>query len=146
MNSNFSEREQVVEAINRLFFYTDYQAWEKLINEVFTSEVLVDMVSVGAKDPEIMTSQEICENWKESFKDLDAIHHQSGNHIVEINGKEAHVKSYAIASHFKKEASNGPIREFVGSYDFELLKLVKGWRITKFKFNLKYLVGNVDLN
>jgi len=36
-------------------------------------------------------------------------------------------------------------RTFVGSYDFELLKDAGRWRIAKFKFNLKYLDGNPDL-
>jgi hypothetical protein len=36
-------------------------------------------------------------------------------------------------------------RTFVGSYDFELLKDDGNWRISKFKFNLKYVDGNANL-
>ena len=39
MNANYSMREQVIETINRLFLYTDFQEWEKHINEVFAQEI-----------------------------------------------------------------------------------------------------------
>lgn len=143
---HFTEREQVVEVVNRLFYYTDFQEWDKLIIEVFASEVMMDMVSLGAEKAVNMTPQEICQSWEDGFKDLDAVHHQSGNNIVEINeDKKAHVKSYAIASHYKKNAQNGKERRFIGSYDFHLVKQSQGWRIDRFKFNLKYVEGNVEL-
>ncbi len=145
MESKFTPREQVVEVINRLFFYTDYQEWDKLVAEVFTEEVLLDMVSVGAEKAEMLTARQICQAWEEGFKGLDAIHHQAGNYIVDLKEKTAEVKAYAIASHYKKEAANGPVREFIGSYDFQLQLTEKGWRINVFKYNLKYLAGNVEL-
>ncbi len=143
MMEQFTPREQITEVINRLFYYTDYQQWNKLIDEVFDKEVLLDMVSMGAESAALMTSQEICKMWEEGFKDLDAVHHQAGNYIVDINSNNAEVKAYAIASHYKKETPKGAIQEFIGSYDFKLVKKENGWRITKFKYNLKYSDGNL---
>jgi hypothetical protein len=143
--TQYTEREQVVEVINRLFYYTDYQQWDQLIGEVFAEAVVMDMTSLGASGVETLSSKQICENWKAGFKDLDAVHHQAGNHMIDIQGNEARVKSYAIASHFKKNTKNGTTREFIGSYDFHLLKSNGQWRIDQFRFNLKYMAGNPEL-
>lgn len=139
-----SESQQIINIVNKLFFYTDEQEWSNLKSEVFDQEVHFDMVSMGAERAEIKTADEICEMWKEGFKGLDAVHHQAGNYIISINGKESTVKAYAIASHYKKETTQGNIREFVGSYDLKLIKTEKRWRINFFKYNLKYVDGNVE--
>ncbi len=144
-SSPFSAREQIVEVVNKLFVYTDQQDWESLKNEVFTNEVLFDMVSVGAKTVETKTSEEITQMWDAGFDGLDAVHHQAGNYIVDIEGDNADVKAYAIASHYKKAATEGNIREFIGSYDIGLIRDSQGWRINEFKYNLKYLDGNLEL-
>lgn len=141
----FTSREQITEVVNKLFVYTDEQNWEKLKSEVFDDNVLMDMVSVGAAKAETMTAQEICDMWQEGFKGLDAIHHQSGDYIITIKDRNADVKAYAIASHYKKSASQGTVREFVGSYDLKLVKKENGWRINQFKYNMKYMDGNIEL-
>lgn len=143
---NYTEREQIIELLNRLFYYTDHRIWDKLKSEVFAAEVFMDMTSLGAPSAEKWTAERICDEWAAGFKDLDAIHHQSGNYIVDIEGASADVKAYAIASHYKKEASNGTTREFVGSYDFHLTKENGSWKLDAFKFNLKYMSGNLDLS
>ncbi len=67
--------------------------------------------------------------------------------LVTINITKATVHAYAIATHFKKTARHGKTREFVGSYDLLLCGVPgKGWRINTFKYNLKYIDGNVDLS
>jgi len=145
MENQFTEREQIVETVNKLFVYTDNQEWIKLQDQVFTSNVQVDMVSMGAKQPELVSSREICYRWEKAFEELDAIHHQAGNYIVEITGDQANVYAYSIASHYKESARKGKIREFVGSYDLHLAKTHSGWRIDRFKYNLKYSSGNMTL-
>lgn len=142
----FTDREQVVEVLNRLFYYTDYQVWDQLKDEVFADEILMDMTSLGAPKSEKMSAQQICDAWTMGFEGLDAIHHQAGNYIIEINGLTARVKAYAIATHYKKDTSNGSTRKFVGSYDFVLHKKERGWRLVTFKFNVKYMTGNLDLS
>ena len=145
MNPAFTAREQVVEVVNRLFYYTDERAWEKLQKEVFAPQVLLDMVSVGAEKAETYTSRQICDMWEEGFSGLDAIHHQAGNYIVDLHDNSAEVIAYSIASHYKRAATEGSIREFVGSYNFHLVRTGEGWRIDRFKYNLKYLTGNINL-
>jgi len=140
-----SIREEIVETVNKLFVYTDSQEWEKLQNEVFTHEVDFDMSSIGGEKKE-MTSKVICELWKNGFKDIDSVNHLAGNYIVNIQDATATVFAYATATHYKESAAKGKTREFVGTYDIGLLKPGIGWRIYKFKYDLKYSTGNIDLS
>jgi len=143
--SNFTVREQLIEIVNKLFVYTDYREWQKLQEEVFSQKVLFDMSSLGAGEAEEKTAQEICAMWEAGFQGIDAIHHQSGNFLVTVSGSTATIFCYAIASHFKAAATQGKTREFVGSYDIALTQTDKGWRITAFKYTVKYTSGNASL-
>ncbi len=141
MDDKFSIREQIVEVVNKLFVYTDNRQWDKIIDEVFTDMVLFDMLSASS-----LSANEICNNWDKGLQGIDAIHHQAGNYLVTVNNTEATVESYAIAIHFKKRAMHGKTREFVGSYNLSLSDIQsKGWRIKSFKYNLKFINGNVEL-
>ena len=52
---------------------------------------------------------------------------------------------HGIAFHYKKTYSGRNVRTFVGSYDFALRRAAGRWVITSFRFNLKFLDGNVEL-
>jgi len=145
MENQFTSREQIVETVNKLFVYTDNQEWIKLQDQVFTANVEVDMVSMGAQKSELVSSREICYRWEKAFEELDAIHHPAGNYIVDIDDDQANVSAYSIASHFKESARKGKTREFIGSYDLHLVKINNSWRIDRFKYNLKYSTGNMTL-
>ena len=140
----FTEREKIVEIVNKLFNYTDYQEWDKLQNEVFETNVFLDMTSLDGEASEV-TSEDICNAWKEGFKDLDAVNHLAGNHVVTIKGNSAEVFAYATATHYEASAKKGHTREFVGSYDMHLNLTDRVWRIAKLKYNLKYTSGNMLL-
>jgi hypothetical protein len=137
-------RESIVEVVNKLFVYTDYRKWDQLQQEVFTDVVFLDMSSLGGT-AEKTTAQAICEGWKQGFEGLDAVNHLAGNHLVTITDDEADVFVYATATHYKEAAAMEKTREFVGSYDLHLVNTNAGWRIDSFKYNLKYMTGNVDL-
>jgi hypothetical protein len=79
------------------------------------------------------------------FIGIDAIHHQAGHYVISIQDRKADIYAYAIASHYKRSASKGKSRIFVGSYDLKAVKTEKGWRLSQFKYNLKYIDGNVSL-
>lgn len=141
-----SKREAIIEVVNRLFVYTDMQDWKRLRDEVFAEEVLFDMTSAGGAAPTRLAPQAICDMWKDGFRGIDAIHHQAGNYLVTISEDvNAEVLCYAVATHFKKSAMKGNVREFVGSYNIMLVFTDLGWRINAFKYNLKYLQGNSTL-
>jgi len=140
----FSEREQIVEVVNKLFIYTDYQKWDKLLNEVFTGNILFDMSSLG-QEIKTIPAKEVCEIWQKGFEGLDSVNHLAGNYLVTINGETADVFAYATATHYKNSAIQGKTREFTGSYDLHLTKVLQGWRIDVFKYNLKFMNGNLEL-
>lgn len=141
-----SKRDEVIEVVNKLFIYTDHQKWDNLLAEVFTASVKFDMSSVGGGDPRDLQASEICDMWKAGFEDIDAAHHQAGNYLVKFSeGVNAHVFCYARAQHYKASATQGQIREFVGTYDIQLVLTDIGWRINAFKFSLKFLNGNTTL-
>ena len=143
--TEFSQREQIVEIVNKLFIYTDNRQWSSLQSEVFTQQVLLDMSSLGGPNEEI-SSKDICDMWQEGFKDLDAINHLGGNYLVDIpTDSTAKVFAYATATHYKQSAKNGTTREFVGTYDLGFTKTDVGWRISSFTYQLKYMQGNIDL-
>ena len=141
----FTPREQIIEVVNRLFIYTDNQQWDHLKKEVFADEVYMDMSSLGGPKNH-MSSGDICEMWEEGFKDIDSVNHLGGNYLVDLHKADsASVLAYATATHYKENATKGKTREFVGTYNLELLRAENGWRITAFSYNLKYLNGNLDL-
>jgi hypothetical protein len=139
-----TERERIVELCNKLFVYTDYREWDRLVNEVFTPDVFVDTTSLG-ENSQMMPAQALCEKWKKGFEGLDAIHHQAGNYLINITDHGADIFCYATASHFKAHAQHGHTREFVGSYHLHAIYSPMGWRLDRFQFNLKYVAGNKDL-
>jgi hypothetical protein len=62
-----------------------------------------------------------------------------------VNGDKATIYGYAVAYHYKKAAVKGQSRSFIGSYDLEALRTDDGWRLSQFKYNLKYIDGNATL-
>jgi hypothetical protein len=52
---------------------------------------------------------------------------------------------YGTATHYLANESNNNIWTVVGSYDLELKLINNKLRISKMKFNLKYIDGNIDL-
>jgi hypothetical protein len=141
---NVLEKEKVKETVNRLFISTDNRDWSE-VSSLFASEVLFDMTSMVGGDPVTLTPQQIVTSWEKGLKPLKAIHHQTGNYIMSINQNEAEVFCYGIAFHYLPNKSNQNTRTFVGSYDFHLVKNDQRWQIDKFKFNLKYIDGNLKL-
>jgi hypothetical protein len=141
----FSVRDEIIEVVNKLFVYTDGQDWNKLIQEVFSDKINFDMSSLGG-DQSILTSEAICEIWRNGFMGIDSVNHLAGNYIVQINDTNASVFAYATATHFKATATKGKTREFIGTYNIDFSLHKNGWRIVGFKYNLKYVNGNIDLS
>ena len=138
------EKNKIIEVINRLFIGTDNRDWSQVKN-CFSSEVLFDMSSIGGGDPVTLTSQQIVDSWEKGLKPIKSIHHQAGNYMVNINEGQADAFCYGIASHYLPNNTNQNTRIFVGSYNFHLTKEGQSWRIDQFKFNLKYIDGNPNL-
>jgi hypothetical protein len=138
------EKDRIINVIDKLFILTDSRDWIN-VKKYFADKVHFDMTSLGGGEPTILTTQEIVDMWDKGLKPLEAIHHQAGNYKTDINGNEAIAFCYGIAYHYKKTKSGNNTRMYAGSYNFHLTKKDNNWLIDSFKFNLKFLDGNAQL-
>ncbi len=140
-----NDKIELTELANKLFMYCDAKQWNRMLVEVFTPAVWFDASSLGAGEPRSMQAKDVCQLWEEGLAGLDAIHHQSGHYLITVDGEKADIYGYATATHYKKAATKGNTRTFVGSYDLKAEQTANGWRLSQFKFNLKYMQGNASL-
>ena len=140
-----ADKQALTELANKLYMYTDAQQWQLLQQEVFAGNIWFDMSSAGGGEPGLLPAVAICDMWKQGFTSLDAVHHQAGHYLITVYENAADIYGYAIASHYKKSATKGQTRLMVGSYDLKAERMADGWRLTQFKYNLKYIDGNANL-
>ena len=144
MNSLLEEK-AAIETVNRLFVSTDNRDWEG-VKACFADEVVLDMTSMVGGEPSKLRPQQIADAWNSGLKGLKAIHHQAGNYDVDLKGNGADVFCYGIATHYLPNPTGQNSRMFVGSYNFHLKKIKDDWKIDHFKYNLKYIEGNLELH
>jgi hypothetical protein len=141
---NLLVKEDVRDVVNRLFISTDNRDWDA-VEAVFAPEVRFDMTSMVGGEPVTMKPADIVAAWDKGLEPLKAIHHQTGNYVISVDGNAADVFCYGIASHYLPNKTHRNTRVFVGSYNFHLVKNSGDWQIDEFKFNLKYIDGNPNL-
>jgi hypothetical protein len=144
-NELLKDKIELTELSNRLFMYCDAKQWDQMLAEVFIPVIWFDASSLGAGEPRSMAAKDVCNMWNEGLAGLDAIHHQSGHYLISVSGDNADIYGYATATHYKKAATKGNTRTFVGSYDLKAERTANGWRLSQFKYNLKYAEGNLSL-
>lgn len=142
--STLLAKDEIVDCINRLFIGTDNRDWA-MVRDCFADTVLFDMTSLAGGSPTRLTPQQIIDAWEQGLRPLQAIHHQAGNYRVEVRGDRANAFCYGTATHYRATRAGRNTRTFVGSYDFALERQANTWRIASFRFNLKYLDGNLEL-
>jgi hypothetical protein len=131
------DRNAVVDAVNRLFIFTDNKDWDAL-RALFTDRVALDMSSLSGIPAAEVGADEVVGGWRAGLGDIEAVHHQSGNHLVTLRGERAEVFCYGVATHYRPAAEKR-VTTFVGSYDFGLERGATGWRIHSLRFNKKYV-------
>jgi hypothetical protein len=139
-----SDKQQIVEVITDLFIATDRRDWPGVI-ACFTPEVSFDMSSLGGPPATLTAAREIAAGWEKGLAPLSAVHHQAGNFRVWPRGDEAVAFCYGIALHHRPNPTGRNTRTFVGSYDFGLRRDGGRWRISSFRFEVKYVDGNLEL-
>lgn len=142
--AELAARHEVIDAIDTLFIATDHKDWEA-VRAVLAPRVRFDMSSAGGGPPAERTGEEIAAGWEQGLAPLQAVHHQAGNYRVRVDGERASASCYGIAYHYRPTRSGRNTRVFVGSYDFELERGAGRWRITSFRFDLKFIDGNPEL-
>jgi SnoaL-like protein len=137
-------KEEIRDAINELFVATDAKEWGR-VRAVLAPAVRFDMKSLTGAEPSTLTPEEIVAGWEKGLRPLAAVHHQTGNFRVRVRGDQADAFCYGTATHYLPNASGRNTRTFVGSYDFRLRRDGEAWRIDLFRFNVKYVDGNLRL-
>ena len=141
--ANLLQRDKVIDTITRLFIATDNRDWPA-VRACFTTQVVFDMSSLTGRPPELLDADAIVDAWNRGLRPLAAVHHQAGNFRALVDGDSARATCYAIAFHYRVHPSGQNTRTFVGSYDFRLIDDGE-WRISHFRFNSKFVDGNLEL-
>ena len=137
------DRQSVIEAIDDLFISTDRRDWNA-VRRRLAPLVLFDMTSLIGGEPAKLTGDQIAASWETGLRPIEAVHHQAGNYRIAVAGDEADASCYGIAYHYCRTKSGRNTRIFVGSYDFHLVRH-DPWRIDRFKFTVKFVDGNLQL-
>jgi len=137
-------KDAILDTIHRLFIGTDARDWA-MVEEALAPRVYVDMTSVAGGEPAEMRGADLARMWEEGLRPIQKVHHQVGNHRITVAEDHAEAFCYGTATHYRPTASGRNLRTFVGSYDFVLARMAKRWRITRFRFHLKYIDGNLEL-
>lgn len=135
---------QVQETISRFFISVDNRNWDE-VKMLFADTVLLDYTSMVGGEPANLSSQQIIESWKGLLPGFDCTHHQLGNFVINADLEIANVFCYGTAYHYLKNDSGNNVWTVVGSYNFEIILDASDWKISKMKFNLKYIDGNTAL-
>lgn len=135
---------EVIELANRLFISVDERNWNEILN-LFNDHVLLDYSSMSGGEPVTLTPIQIVNSWKELLPGFDKTHHQLGNYVVKPGVNVITVSCYGTATHFLKNDSNNNVWTVVGTYDLEFINVNMVLKVSKMRFNLKYIDGNNDL-
>ena len=138
--SNSDDVTGVIQTINLYAFATDSLQIE-LFDRVFTANVIADFGG-GAM-------------WNDRdslIRDFIAIHapfdftqHATTNHVVTVNGDEAHSLCYYQARFSRPVAEGGNIFETTGWYDDALVRTPDGWRIRHRVARSNWFGGNLKV-
>jgi ketosteroid isomerase-like protein len=138
------EKDRIAAMVNRLFTGTDARDWTA-VQACFADSVLFDMTSVAGGEPARLGPAQITAAWETGLAPIEAVHHQTGNVAIELAESEANVTCHGVAYHYRHTLFGRNTRVFVGSYDFHLRLDADAWKIDLFRFNLKFIDGNVTL-
>jgi hypothetical protein len=137
-------KDQIATCIHDLFIGTDQRDWPK-VRSCFADRVHFDMTSLAGGSPQTLSPSQITDAWQAGLKTLEHIHHQASNLQISVDHNTATAFCYGIALHYRVTKSGDNVRRFVGSYDFTLQRAGPRWLISSFRFNVKFVDGNLNL-
>jgi hypothetical protein len=139
------ERQEIQDVVVRLFVATDRRDWAS-VEACLADMVILDMTSMTGDEPLHLNPADVIAGWARGLGPIDHVHHQVGNFQIDVTGDRATAFFYGVAYHHRDKISNpSRTRTFVGSYDAHLTRTDGKWRIDLFRFNLKFIEGNRDL-
>lgn len=142
--ATLAAKDSIAARIYDLFLGTDQRDWSR-VRACFTERVHFDMTSVAGGAAQDLTPMQITDAWHAGLAPLDHIHHQAGNLQIHVESDSATASCYGIALHYRATKSGDNVRRFVGTYDFTLRRVETRWLISAFRFNVKFVDGNLSL-
>lgn len=137
-------KDEIAACIHRLFISTDRRDWPG-VRACLADSVRFDMTSLAGGSPADLSPAQITDAWEVGLAPIEHVHHQTGNLEISVRGTSATAFCYGIVLHYRTTRSGDNVRRFVGSYDFGLERTPRGWVISSFRFNAKFVDGNREL-
>ena len=111
------------------------------LDNVFTADVVADYAHAGQHT----TIDQVKRACHDALVELDASHHQNGNHWAEIAGDAATAGCYFRVHLFRDGAPGGNSYRMGGRYDDRLVRTSEGWRITHRRITIDWSEGNPNV-
>lgn len=135
-NSDLQAKSEITHAINLFLVKLDQKKFDE-VEKAFTKDA-TNTAYFGGQPSETKTAHSIVEGWKQNLTPVQAVHHQTGNFLVDVKGTKATATFYGIASWYRPENPN-PVTWFVGDYECDMVKISNEWKIAKLRYNNKFV-------
>ncbi len=142
-STQMSDREAIVEVVNRYGYHLDERDWPQL-DTVFSADAVGNYGGPGSP---FVEGREALVAMIRSFLDgCGPSQHLLGNHVVEVDGDEAVARCKARVYHFGagERAALTPYECF-GVYRDRLRRTPEGWRIVERVFDVYHAVGDIEI-
>jgi uncharacterized protein len=139
-----SDKDQVVQAIQDMFIAADKRDWAACKNS-FTEKPFIDYSSLSGIAGSAVDAGELIKAWDNALSRYKHTHHMLSNFDVTVSGNTASVSFYGHALHYLPHSKGGDAWEVYATYNAELVKTGKGWKLSLIVLHLKYQGGNKNL-
>lgn len=119
----------MVRIADALDLAVDAKRWAEAL-AYFTTEVFVDLSSLGGAEPATVPAETLVDGWAEALAEPVESFHLRGNHVVLFRGERAVMTSNGYAWN----ASGDALWEVWGVYEYGFVKVGGTWRIDRFVF------------
>ncbi len=139
-----SDHQQIVDVVNRVAMSADRHEWAAC-QSCFIDEPFIDYSSLSGQPGSNVKASDLIKAWSAFLPKFKFTQHFITNHEIAISDNTAHGRAYVHAIHCLPYAEGGDLWGVYGTYDYDLVKTVDGWKISKMTFHLLYQDGNKSL-
>ncbi len=91
------------------------------------------------------SADELVEDVRKNHAGFRAIQHLTANHVVTVDGDKATCTANFTAQHFLPNDRGGNLWAVGGRYDYQLVRIQKGWKIYRCTIHVSWTDGNRQL-
>lgn len=138
-----TDRDELTELASNLGLLVDVRDWPAL-EALFCETVDVDYTSLNGGEPQEIPPPDLVGGWKANLSPLRATQHLIANHVVALNGDEAHVAANVTATHVS--AAEADEHWVVGGrYDIRARRTDAGWKLAALTLTVKWQTGSQQI-